>query len=314
MSRLVDYIIDDIRNHTENNEFSDSIGIADSEFLRFLNDAQYRIHNLITLQHPAVFLEESVSNVVSQQESYALPTFAMLQNKITAVEYSHSGLAKDYAIVRPATLRQRWAGAYGHPKHYYRKSATLYLNPVPQNSSAKIRVTYIKSIPRLDKRRGSVSSVTLDSSTNSISALSLNVSTDTVDSTELDKHTRFCIVDEEGNVKMRNIKFTAIDTTTGVVTIDSSFTYASGETITAGNYVVAGANSSTHSILDDMVERYLIAYTSAKIFHRDSSADLAAAMQELSAMEDDIVQSYADITDDIIEIPEIISVDDEWSW
>jgi len=314
MARLVNYLIEDTRNHTENQDFNDTIGIADSEFLRFLNDAQYRIHNLIVKNHPMVFVNEKEMSVVANQESYALPNISMLKNKVVSVEFSHTGQAKDYYPLYPSTLRQRWAGANGNPHHYIRKNGRIYLNPVPNSSSGSIRLSYIQDIPRLDKRRASVDSAMLNSTTLTITSLTLNVSTDSIDSTELDKHTRFCVVDEEGNIKMKNVKFTDINTTTGVVTIDSSFTYESGETIESGDYIVAGPFSTTHTILDDMVERYLIAYCAAKIFHRDSSSDLTAQMAELSSIEDDIIAAYAEISDDIIEIPEIITYDDSWEW
>jgi hypothetical protein len=37
-------------------------------------------------------------------------------------------------------------------------------------------------------------------------------------------------------------------------------------------------------------------------------------MAELSSIEDDIIAAYAEISDDIIEIPEIITYDDSWEW
>lgn len=311
MSRLVDYIIDDVRNHTENTDFSDTIGIADSEFLRFLNDAQYRIHSLITQQHPMVFLEETEITPVSGQESYSLPYNVHMGNKVSNIEFSPTSLAKDYYPLKRATLKHRYNGAEGDPEYYIRKSGAILVNPIPSSANGKFRFTYVKSVPRLDVRRGSVSSVTLDSATSTITTLFLDVSTDTIDS-EVSKHTRFCIVDKEGNIKMKNIYIDSINTTTGEVTVNAAFTYSSGESISVGDYIVTGSNSTTHSILDDSVERYLIAYCSAKIFHRDSSTDISAQADELASMEQDIVSGYADISDDIVEIPIIISEDDDW--
>jgi len=123
------------------------------------------------------------------------------------------------------------------------------------------------------------------------------------------------IVNEEGVVQMSNIKFTAVSGATGTVTIDSSFTFESGETISVGDYVVAGSYASTHVQLDDLVERYLIAYCTAKIFQRDSNVtDLGVQQQIMAEMENDIVMAYSEISDDIMEIPAIISYDDDWNW
>jgi hypothetical protein len=311
MSRYVSYLIEDVRESTENEEFSDTFGIKDKEFLRFLNDAQYRIHSLIIQKHPSVFMKESVTSITADQEVYTLPIDTYAGNRVVQVEFSTTGLDTDYYPLRPSSLYRRNKGAIGDPTHYIRKAGTVLLSPVPANSVGSLRITYSHKLPKLDLRRGSVATVVLTSS--AITTLTLDVSTDSVDSTTLDKFTRMTIVDEEGNVQMKNIKFTNADSGTGVVTIDSAFTFESGETISVGDYVVAGAVSSTHTELDDMVERYLIAYATFKILHRDSNVDSDKQQQVLLAMESEIVESFAELTDDITEIPNIISYDDEWS-
>ena len=316
MSRYVSYLIDDVRQSTENTDFSDTIGIKDAEFLRFLNDAQKRIHNLIVQKHPSVFLTEYTTSIVGDQESYTLPNKIFMGNKVTQVEFNPNSTGNNYFYpLKPASLFERDSGSSGSPIKYIRKAGEILLIPIPKSSTGQLRVTYVHKLPKMDLRRGSVASVTLDSGTSKITALSLNVSTDSVDSTELNKFTRVSIVDEEGNVKMRNIKVTNVDGGTGVVTVDSSFTYESGETIAVGNYIVAGEYSSTHTQLDDMVERYLISYATLKILQRDSNVtDLSTQQNILLAMEDEIVQAYSEISDDIVEIPQIISEDDDWGF
>jgi len=314
MSRYVSYLIDDVRNSSENTDVSDTIGIQDAEFLRFLNDAQFRIQNLITQKHPSVFLTEYTTAVVANQESYTLPNKAYMGNKVSQVEFSSDTSGTDnFYPLRPGSLFERNSGADGNPLKYIRKAGAFLIVPIPTSASGQLRVTYTHKLPKLDLRRGSVASVTL--TTSAISALALNVSTDSVDSTELAKFTRISIVDEEGNVKMRNIKITGVDAATGVVTVDAAFAFESGETISVGDYVVAGAYSSTHVLLDEMVERYLIAYCTLKILHRDSNiTDLQAQLALVREMENDIVTAYSEISDDIMEIPDIISYDDDWNF
>jgi hypothetical protein len=315
MSRYVSYLIDDVRQSTENEDFSDTIGIKDAEFLRFLNDAQFRIQNKIVQKHPQVFLGTKTYSVVQSQEAYSLPIDTYMGNKVTAVEYNPQSSNDDYFYpLRPGSRYERDRGSEGDPRKYIRTNGQILLVPVPNQSNGSLELTYVQKLPKLDLRRGSVSSVTLDSSTNTITALNLDVSTDSVDADTLNKFTRLTVVDEEGTVKMKNIKFTNANSSTGVVTIDSSFTYETGETIEAGDYIVAGAYSSTHVLLDDMVERYLIAYATLKILHRDSNlADLDTQNGILMEMEREIVEAYAEISDDIVEIPEILSDDDSWS-
>lgn len=321
MSRYVSYLIDDVRQSTENTDVSDTIGIQDAEFLRFLNDAQYRIQNLIIQQHPNIFVTDKTYSIVGGQEAYSLPNDAFMGNKVSQVEYSHKSTGQDYFyMLRPTSNYNRKSGtnsgfSYNRPEHYIRRSNQILLTPVPTSSTGQLRISYVQRLPRLDLRRGSVASVTLDSATNTISALALNVSTDAVDSTELDKWTRVSFVDEEGNVKMSNIKVTDIDASTGTVTVDSSFSYENGETIAVGNYIVAGDYATTHVQLDDLVERYLIAYCTLKILQRDSNImDLQVQQNILLEMENDILAAYAEISDDITEIPDIISYDDDWTF
>lgn len=306
--RLVDYIITDVRNHTENTDFSDTIGIADSEFLRFLNDAQYRIHSKITQTHPSVFLEEYACSVVNGQEEYSLPFNVHMGNKVSNIEFSTTGNAVDYFPLQRSNLKRRYGGAIGDPLIYIRKSGKILLNPVPTGGS--LRFTYVKSVPRVDKRRGSVATITTSGS--SITSLILNVSTDSVDGDELAKHSRITICDSEGNIKMKNIHIDSVNASTGEVIVNSAFTFETGESISVGDYVVAGRYSTSHSILDDSVERYLVAYCAMKIFHRDSNTDITQQVAELQAMEEEIVAGYADISDDISEIPVIVSDDDAW--
>lgn len=320
MSRYISYLIDDVRESTENTDFSDTIGIKNSEFLRYLNDGQKRIQNLIVQKHPSVFLAEKTYSIVGSQEAYTLPPDAFMGNKVTQVEYSYQSTGNEYFYpLRPGSLYERVRGTSGYslnrPEKYIRKAGQILLVPPPTSNNGQLIVTYVQKQPKLDLRRGSVASVTLDSSTNTITTLTLNVSTDSVDSTELDKFTRVSFVDEEGNIQMSNVKVTAINASTGEITVDPSFTYENGETISVGDYIVAGAYSTTHVMLDDLVERYLIAYATFKILQRDSNiTDLSTQQSVLLAMEEEIVMAYSEISDDIMEIPEILSDDDTWGF
>lgn len=305
MSRLVDYLIDDVRTATENEEFATDFGIGEEEILRYLNDAQHRLHSLVVQQHSQVFVTEKESNIVANQAEYTLPQNIYLDNKLSQVEYSYDGSVTEYYPLKRTVLKNRYPGSVGDPEFYVRRSGKILVTPIPENSGGKLRFSYIKSVDKLDKRRGLVSTVTLDSATSTITSLVLDVTTFETDTTTLNKSSYFTVVDSDGEIKMRNVKFTNIDSGSGTITIDSSFTYGSGESITAGDYIVAGKNATTHSELPDSTERYLIAYASWKILKRDSSVDSAEAIQELASMEQEIVASFADMSDDIDRIPEI---------
>jgi hypothetical protein len=300
MSTRIDKLITHIRKATENEEVGTGYGIQDSEFIRYLNEAQDRLVSKITQQHPAVFVEETTIDTVANQEAYDIPADAIAFNRVTDVQYSAKSLRGFYTLNR-ISLKERDTDLKGEPLQYIRKAGQILLSPIPTTSSGQIRLNYIRRPRDLDTRRGKVDSVTLGAS--SITALSLDHTQSDFDDTNLNLADYITVVDRYGSVKMKNIPIDSVSAVNGDVTITSGFTFSSGETIEVGDYVVIGGFSSTHSELPDTCERYLSQYVIWKIFKRDSSSDANQAESELSALENEIISLYADIDDDLIFIP-----------
>ena len=303
--RYVKYIIDQVRRETENEEVNDFIGIQDSEFLQYLNDAQSRLQSKIVAQHPSVFVEEVTIDIVSGQESYALPSNAFLGNKVNNVEYSFTGNEEDFYTLEEASLKRRSSGIEGSPSKYIRKSGKLLLAPVP--SQGKIRINYIKRVLDLDLRRGLVKTAVSDVSSGA--TLELDNDNFTTSTTSLQEHQHICIVNAYGENKMKNIPLTSVNSATSLIL--GAHSAEAGESISIGDYVLGGKDATSHSDLPQNLERYLIAYCSWKILKRDSSVDSKEAALELMQMENDILDSYSVISDDIRNIPLIN--DDGWS-
>lgn len=308
-TRKLDYLITDVRESTENADVSDSIGIADTEFIRYINDAQFRMQSLITAQHPMVFIKEEIILAVNDQEVYTLPSDIYMGNKVTQIEFSSTGNIDDYYVLNTDVLRNRNSNLKGDPTSYVRKAGNFLVKPVP--TTGKFRITYVNKLPKLDLLRGTVLSVVIDDALNTITSLFFDPTT-VFNSTEINKYAKLSIVDLEGNTMMKDVSFSSVNASTGEVTISPTFIFLEGESISVGDVVVSGNNSTTHSQLDEMVERYLIAYATSKIFERDSSSDFSVQVQILRQMENDIIASYSEINDDIMEIPIIISEDDSW--
>jgi hypothetical protein len=72
-------------------------------------------------------------------------------------------------------------------------------------------------------------------------------------------------------------------------------------------------NNSDIPGLPSFAERYLLSFVEWKILKRDSSIDSTEALQELSALEGEIINSYKHINEDVSSIPEINQWDD-WSY
>jgi len=127
-----------------------------------------------------------------------------------------------------------------------------------------------------------------------------------------------CVVDRKGDQTMSRIEFTDIDATTGEVTVDPSFVFKEDETAAADDFVVRGFNTTNRSELPDICERYLISYGEWIINRRDSSGDSVESSQELTAMRDDIVDTFKQVDDDVkhvtIEDTQFIDDDDLWTF
>ncbi len=309
MSRYIERLIEQVRRQTENEDFSSTTGISTDEFIDYFNDAQHRLQSVITATHPKVFTKEIIIDAIANQESYSLPVDSFMDNMVTNVEYSTTGDNQDYYLLDNSYLKNRDTTFSGFPVHYIRVAGKIMLNPAP-SSAGKIRLWYVKRIDELDLRRGKVNTAIVDSGTNTITTLGFDpAGTPALDTESLNKHNYICIADKDGVVKMANIPFDSIDSATGVVTVSAGFTFEDGETLSAGDYVVGGQDTTTHSELPRMCERYLKAYVAWKILKRDSSIDYSEQQAELLSMEQDVVNSYADIMDDVAFIPSLNSWD-----
>tara|TARA_B100001094_G_scaffold324204_1_gene376407 strand:+ start:8249 stop:9166 length:918 start_codon:yes stop_codon:yes gene_type:complete len=303
--RNITKIIDQVRRQTENEEVSEFTGIQDSEFIQYLNDAQYHLQAAIVHNHPNVFIAEKIIDAVSDQEKYDLPSDCFLGNKVHNVEYSTSGSEEDFYVLQQDTLKSRASGITGYPARYIRRSGHILLAPEPQ-SGGKIRINYVKRLKELTTRKGKVSTEGT-SSTSANFTINLDNSTFNTDFDAIDGAEFYSIVDSKGNILLENIERVNSDINT--ITCKPTSTAV---TIPAGSFIVDGENTSSHSELDISVERFLIAYAAWKILKRDSSVDSSEAMAELQLMQQEIVKSYALITDDVTFIPQLNSWDD-WS-
>lgn len=280
--RRIDLLITQSRRSTENLDFTEDAGIQDEEILRYFNDGQDELYRTIQNVFPDMFQSEKIIQCASEQEAYEIPDDCYIGQRIDMVEYSRSGQEKDYYTLKKGDKRERLNGSSGNPSFYIRRGGEILIQPRPEGTG-KLRVLYQKTIPTLDIRRAVVFSATLATST--ITALTLDT-TQALDDTSLLEDGFITIVDKNGVVKMRYIPITAIDTATGVVTIDAGFEFESGETIAAGDYVLRGKYSSTHSVLPDPFESYLLEYANTRTLIRDSSADsaeLASLLDRISA-------------------------------
>jgi len=312
LSRL-DTLITHVRSTTENEEVSSSIGIPDHEFIRYFNIAQDRIVAKIIAQNKKVFAKEYIFSTALGQEEYDIPADAFIANKIVSVQYSETGNIDDYATLQAKTLLERDTSSVGHPTIYILRNGKILLNPIPPGNLGTVRLNYLQRPPNLELRRGTVSAVTLNNVNKTITALTITSTAADVALVNND-YNYFCIVDRLGNIKMKHILLAATGITglgPYTVNVDSSFVFQTGETITAGDYLIPGYFATSHHQLDDQLEHYLTTWVTVRILKRDSASQDAVAMQdELVDMERDIITSYANIEEGFIMAPMLGNFED----
>lgn len=297
--RRLDLLITQSRRSTENLDFTTDAGIQDNEIIQYFNDAQDEMFGLILNLFPDMYQAEEIIDVVASQEAYDIPADAYVGQRIEKVEYSRNGQDRDYYILKKGDKRERLNGTSGNPSFYIRQGNKILIQPKP-DVGGTLRVLYQRSIPTLDIRRAVVGSVTLGA--NTITNLTLDT-TQNIDDVELVDNDYITIVNKFGVVKMKAIPITSIDTTTGVITIDAGFTFADGETISAGDYVLRGTNATTHSQLPVECENYLLEYANTRLQMRDSSADANDLALLVQKMEAGMKQTFAEPDGDVNQIP-----------
>lgn len=301
--RKLETLITASRRATENQEYTDTAGLQDEEFIQYFNDAQEEIQAILNQSFPHVLMKIKEISCVNGQEEYSIPSDVFMGTRIDTIEFTQSGDSKNYYPLKKGSLKERLSGVQMDPSFYIRNGNYVYLEPKPQSSGSKIRVTYQRTVPKLDIQRATVSAVTLDTNTNTITALTLDDQL-TMDTTALLEENFITIADKNGNIKMQGIPISAISLA-GVVTVDPGFVYESGETIDAGDFVFRGKYACNFSQLPDLCEKYLLEYTNARVLIRDSSGDSAPVAQILAKIESTLQTAFAEPDNDPDYVPVI---------
>lgn len=302
--RRLDLLVRDARDQSNNQRFGPNQGVPQREFVRYANDAQERIYNLMTQEHQSLFCKESFKDSVAGQASYTLPTDVFLKHNVIKIDYSNNGNPINYSPLTLRTPRQE-VSVTGFPDGYFLRDGSFVVSPIPGNSVTNaFRLNYQYSLPVLDIRRASVTSYSVGGS--NVTNITLTDNTILTQENEDDLANGnvdyICIVTKDGVITAQGIPIVSYNATTNVATCNH--TLSAGESITAGNYVVFGTYATTHSVLPSVCERYLTEYTSLRVQMRDSnSSDVSLNSPILQVIEKEILDSIASLEEDILSIP-----------
>lgn len=297
--RRIQLLVKPVQRATENELVGSTAGISEEEYYQYFSDGQALLQRRILAINNKVFRSEDIFSATGSERYDNAPPLIFARNMVVSLEYSASGLVQSYYPLKKRTQSERFT-ITGSPSQYALESGVLLINAYPQTGTFR-RVTNYK-LPRLDKRRATVGSFT--ASATALTALTITG----MDATDIaagvySQYDYLTLVGWDGTVKMRGVPFTTINTGTGVVTIlAGSYTFPTGSTIAAGDYVCFGEYASTHSALDDQCEDFMIQYCMKRIFMRDSSMDVGDLETVLEPLIESVLELYSD-DPDVQEVP-----------
>lgn len=249
--RRLEHLIAQVRSSTSNKSTSK---ISDFDMANYFNLAQDTIQNIaMSVESGArLFSTTSLITLVNNQESYDLPIDIYSPNSITSVRITQSN--DQFFPLERIVEKERQRG-YG----YALIGGKLYISPIPKWAPGNtLELTYQKILKRLGVRSG-----TIQGYVSGTGVITLDAGYSTTIG-QYDDY--FCIVDSSGTIVNANLPIISVGTGT--------ITTTTGLTITNGQYVVMGRNTTTHSELMDLCERFLINFVERKIQAVESSSDV----------------------------------------
>lgn len=285
---LVSSVRNDSRNQDAPNTATSTIGIDDSDLVRYLNYGQERLQSVIAKSSPVVFQKQYQFNLVAGQEEYVIPKRILMGERIVNVRMSFDGQLRNYRDLPEKGIHYRNTAPTSYPSFYIRRSGSILVNPIPTSTVPVVQVTYEEQLDTLALRNGLISS-----------ASGTDIAFSVISSTQEAKlvaNAYVCVSDAFGNVVLQNGVVSSYNSGTKTLTLSANVsTYlVTGYSLSslASCYATVGKWTTTHSKLPDNCERYLELYGGYKAFGRDSSTDQKTQSDELSAVEKEILENF----------------------
>lgn len=297
----LDLLVRRAREQSGNRTYSSTQGVQQREFVRYANDAQKHLFGQFTQTHSSLYNAVYYINTVANQASYTLDTAIYLKSNVIKAEYSPTGDARLY---RPLSLRtpKSERSVAGYPDSYFLRDGALVVSPYPMSSTTNgIRVEAQYKIPTLDIRRGTITARSLSGSAlTSITLSSTGLITETEDDLSNGWVDYISVVDINGAVLCQDIRVSSYNSSTNVINV--SKTLDSDETVPVDAYVVFGAYATTHSMLPENCDRYIVQYMSRGVQSRDSNQEAISTREDMKAMEAELINEVNDLEEDTLAI------------
>lgn len=259
--RRVGLLINDIRfnsNHTDTNRFTDL------RLLKFFNDAQRAIQGIIFTSDTGstIFEKEQLSDIVSLQEEYDLPTDIYAVSSINSVLRAVNSSSAD-AVQYFSPMRQITSKELRKQFGYTTRGNKLIISPIPQSGqTGGLKILYTAKLPTLSTRIGQIASFV--SGTN----IKLKTGASAEDITAFADFVT--VVSSDGTIKQSGIALNGYNIGSRNITTDTALT-----NVAVDDYVVLGQYATSHAQLPDETESLLTNFVERKMFAVDSSPDIS---------------------------------------
>lgn len=263
--KKLELLITEVR---ESSDTKDLNSVTDFELMRYFNDAQKAVQNVIFQANSSadIFVKEYIKSLVADVQRYDLPLDIYAQNSVVSVNYLRDG--KILQNLRRVAYREKET-AFGYS--LLGKKFVLTSNP-STTASSQVLLTYNYKLPELSLRVGKIADV---DDVTKIITLDTEYLSDFQNRCEyisiVDKIGQLVQnVDVDGNVVSKQLYLDSFNESTFEIQTDGDLS-----NVTTDHYVVMGINSTSHSFLPDECEPFLLSYVQRRILGKISSEDLA---------------------------------------
>lgn len=304
-TRRLEEMITDARAQAYSEDFSLTEGWDDNVVARLFNLGLNQLYHAITqITNPANVEEVSI-DVVSGTQSYDIPLDVFMAIRLMDVRFQWGTQAYDFVTLRQGDIQDRFDYPINIPDYYCIRDGKILLSPTPNTTkSDALIINYQKRMRSVDVRRGLLASktdtpVTITLSFTATSQKDANMQTNA--ESVLDKIDYICLVDRDGAPIVSQIPVNNYNTSTQVVTAETTYSFPADEltaldaAIAAGTaiYVVSGIYASSHSELDSQSEDYLIEYVISRLLRLQSNTgEMGDARERERESMDALVNAY----------------------
>lgn len=299
-TRRLEELISSARSLAYQEIYSTTEGWNDNTLVSIFNLALDKLYIAITQENNPAYIQETRIDVVSNQQSYAIPLDVQMAIRIMDVRFLYGTQTWEYITLEQGMIQDRWDYPTNLPSFYCIRNGYMLLSPTPGIAQiGGLIINYQKRMRSLDIRRGKVASftnpvggpatITVSYAVTSQKDVNLQSNGESV----LDKVDYICIVDVHGNPLVTSFPVNTYDFTTQVITSLDGYEIpidqlaALNAAMANGTvYIVQGYYASSNSELDVQCEDYLLEYAVARLLDLQSNAQgmTTATLREQEAL------------------------------